>query len=97
MITRISQARVRPERLDDFMAALLTLVTPFPERFDGLLDHEVLVDLDDPTVVLYLSRWRDEAAVAEFAGPAWRTDPVTFPGEEHLLLGPLTLSHLREA
>ena len=94
MIVRVSEARVRPDRLDEFMSALHQLVAGFPARFDGLIGHEVLVDDADPTTVQYVTRWRDEAALVGYAGPGWRTDAVTFPGERDLLLEPLALRHL---
>ena len=91
----MSEARVRPDALTTFMTALARLVDDFPARYAGLLGHEVLVDLDDPHRVQYVSRWRDEDAVAAFAGAGWRTEPVTFPDEEAMLLQPLTLRHFR--
>src|ERR671912_2934633 len=93
MIVRVSEALVRPDALVAFMTALDELVADLPGRFPGLLAHEVLVDLEDPHRVQYVSRWRDEDAVVDFAGAAWRTAPVTFPGEDAMLVRPLTLRH----
>ncbi len=42
---------------------------------------------------VYQSRWRDEASLATFAGPAWRREPVVFPGEEECLREPLQVTH----
>lgn len=42
----------------------------------------------------YVSRWRDAAAVAAFAGPGWRTEPVMFPDEDRYLLEPLRVRHV---
>ncbi len=42
---------------------------------------------------VYQSRWRDEASLAAFAGPAWRREPVVFPGEEEYLREPLQVTH----
>lgn len=85
---------MRPGFEDEFLRRLHDLVADVPTRYAGLLGHEVLVDRDDRARVLHLSRWQDEAAVAGFAGPDWASVPVTFPGEEELLTGPLALRHL---
>ena len=95
MLTRVSEALVKPGREQEFVARVRELVAGFPETYEGLLGHEVLVDLDDPRRVRYVSRWRDEQALASYAGPGWRTDPVTFPDEDEYLLRPLALRHFR--
>jgi len=84
---------VRPGREREFVARVRALVRTFPATYDGLLAHEVLVDADDPRRVQYVSRWRDEQALATYAGPNWRTDPVTFPDEDDFLEKPLALRH----
>lgn len=93
MIVRISEALVKSGAEEDFMCRLRELVAGFPHRYDGLIDHEVLVDREDARRVVYLSRWRDEQALVTYAGPGWASDPVTFPGEDLLLSEPLTLRH----
>ncbi|PWJ48320.1 Quinol monooxygenase YgiN [Quadrisphaera granulorum] len=93
MIIRVSEASVRPDRVEDFMIRLHELVAGFPEAHPGLLRHEVLVDLEDPTRVQYVSWWRDEGSLVRYAGPHWRHEPVTFPDEALLLQAPLTLRH----
>jgi hypothetical protein len=95
MLTRVSEALVKPGREQEFVARVRDLVKGFPEIYDGLLGHEVLVDLDDPLRVRYVSRWRDEQALESYAGPGWRTDPVTFPDEDSYLQQPLALRHFR--
>lgn len=95
MLTRVSEAFVRPGREREFVERVRALVETFPATYDGLLGHEVLVDLDDPRRVQYVSRWRDEQALAAYAGPNWRTDPVTFPDEDEFLQQPLRLRHFR--
>lgn len=75
------------------MGALRELVQTFPERFDGLIRHEILIDRDDRRRVQYVSVWRDDAALIGYAGAGWRTDAVTFPDEQSLLAQPLTLRH----
>ncbi|WP_394614429.1 antibiotic biosynthesis monooxygenase [Lentzea sp. JNUCC 0626] len=95
MLTRVSEALVKPGREQEFVARVRDLVLTFPETYDGLVGHEVLVDLDDPLVVRYVSRWRDEQALENYAGPGWRTDAVTFPDEAEYLQQPLVLRHFR--
>lgn len=93
MLTRVSEALVKPGREQEFVDRSRKLVEAFPEKYDGLLEHEVLVDVDEPHTVQYVSRWRDEQALKDYAGPNWRTDPVTFPDEDQYLQQPLTLRH----
>ncbi|MBF4595749.1 antibiotic biosynthesis monooxygenase [Curtobacterium flaccumfaciens] len=95
MIVRVSAAYVRSGAEKEFTALLLTLVAGFPQRYPGLLSHEVLVDRHDPRRVQYVSTWSDEAALVDYAGENWQTDPVTFAEEEQLLTQPLTLHHYR--
>lgn len=94
MILRVSEAEVRAGREAEFMARLLTLVADFPHRYKGLVRHEILVDQEDPSRVQYSSLWLGEAALVEYAGADWHTNSVTFPGENDLLVRPLTLRHL---
>ncbi|MFJ5987530.1 antibiotic biosynthesis monooxygenase family protein [Lentzea sp. NPDC092896] len=96
MLTRVSEALVKPGREQEFVARVRDLVRTFPEIHDGLVGHEVLVDLDDPLRVQYVSRWQDEQALENYAGPGWRTDPVTFPDEDEYLQRPLTLRHFQD-
>lgn len=93
MIVRVSEALVEPGAEEEFLRRLHKLVAGLPARYEGLIDHEVLVDREDGRRVLYISRWRDEQALAAYAGPGWASDPVTFPGEDVLLSRPLTLRH----
>jgi len=95
VLTRVSEALVKPGREQEFVAKVQALVSTFPDTHDGLVGHEVLVDLDDPRRVRYVSRWRDEQALENYAGAGWRTDPVTFPDEDEYLQRPLTLRHFR--
>jgi len=93
MIVRTSEALVRPGRLADFRRALLAEVEHYPKRHPGLLGDEILVADGPEPVLVYLSRWVDEAALERFAGPGWRDTPVQFPGEEEYLLAPLRVRH----
>ncbi|MFC3899006.1 antibiotic biosynthesis monooxygenase family protein [Lentzea rhizosphaerae] len=96
MLTRVSEALVKPGREQEFVERVRSLVRTFPDTYDGLVAHEVLVDLADPRKVQYVSRWRDEQALENYAGPGWRTDPVTFPDEDEYLQQPLTLRHFED-
>ncbi|MBW6437111.1 antibiotic biosynthesis monooxygenase [Actinoplanes hulinensis] len=96
VIVRTSTARVVPGRMAAFTDYILAAVSAFPGENPGLLSHRVLVD-DEAGELVYLSRWRDEEALAAFAGPAWRDAPVMLPGEEEYLLAPLLVRHYREA
>ncbi|MDX8033948.1 antibiotic biosynthesis monooxygenase [Lentzea sp. BCCO 10_0856] len=93
MLTRVSEALVKPGREQEFVERVWELVRTFPEKYEGLEGHEVLVDADDPRRVQYVSRWRDEQALENYAGGNWRTDPVTFPDEDEYLQRPLALRH----
>ncbi|TQJ30331.1 putative quinol monooxygenase [Microbacterium sp. SLBN-146] len=93
MIVRVSEARVLPDRGEEFLEALRALVAEFPARYEGLVSHEILIDAADSTRVQYVSRWVDESALVRFAGENWAVDPVTFPEEESYLTAPLTLRH----
>lgn len=95
MITRVSEALVRPGREQEFVERVRELVTTFPATYEGLISHDVLVDLEEPQRVQYVSRWRDEQALENYAGARWRTDPVTFPDEDEYLLEPLKLRHFQ--
>lgn len=93
MIVRVSEARVRVGAREEFLEHLHALVSSFPDTYDGLLEHEVLVDAGDQTRIQYVSRWEDEAAIVNYAGADWRSRPVTFPDENRFLAEPLTLRH----
>jgi hypothetical protein len=93
MIVRSSEAVIKPSRREEFMAILTDLVGTFPDRYPGLVSHVILVDRDDENRVTYQSTWLDADAVAGFAGENWATEPVTFPGEDELLVEPLRLRH----
>lgn len=93
MIVRVSEAHVHDGLADEFLALLRELVASFPERYDGLLRHDVRVDLADPCRVQYVSEWADEAALVAYAGTEWLSQPVTFPDEERFLRRPLALRH----
>lgn len=92
VIIRSSTAEVLPGREESVQTAILDLVRGFPAAYPGLLGFDVLIR-DAGRVLIFLSHWRDEDAVAAFAGPRWDTDPVTFEDEEQYLSRPLQLEH----
>jgi len=95
VIVRMSEAAVQPGRLGEFLEAVLREVQPYAREHKGLLSDEILVQDGPEPVLIYVSRWRDEAAVRAFAGPDWRDEAVTFPGEGDYLRGPLRVRHFR--
>ncbi|WP_327350932.1 antibiotic biosynthesis monooxygenase [Streptomyces sp. NBC_01304] len=94
-ITRVSEARVRPELFEAFHEWIVSAVREFPSRHPGLLDHEVL--LAPPHSLLYVSRWRSEEDLVGYAGEHWRHQPVVLPGENEYLLAPLQVRHFTRA
>lgn len=74
---------------------LVSAVRTLPGLYPGLLDHEVL--LAPPDSVLYVSRWRNEKALAAYAGEGWRDRPVVLPGDEDYLVEPLRVRHFTSA
>ncbi|MEV4950017.1 antibiotic biosynthesis monooxygenase [Streptomyces sp. NPDC053755] len=95
MIIRVSEARVRPERFEEFREMIVSAVREFPGRYAGLVDHEVL--LAPPDSLLYVSRWRGEQDLVEYAGEHWRDQPVVLPGEDEYLDAPLRVRHFTTA
>ncbi|MER5573350.1 putative quinol monooxygenase [Streptomyces massasporeus] len=95
LITRVSEARVRPERFEAFRDFIVSTVRAFPDRHPGLVSHEVL--LAPPGTLLYVSRWRGEEDLVAFAGEHWRDQPVVLPGEGEYLVAPLRVRHFTPA
>lgn len=100
MIIRRSTARVRPGLLDEFRAFIEAGTAGFAAH-DGFVSDEIVVrrgsaapDAPAPDTLTYVSRWRDAAALAAYAGPGWRTEPVVLPDEDRFLLSPLHLRHV---
>lgn len=84
MIARMWEARAVPGRLDE-LVEVVRAAWPQLAAADGFAGGELYrADSDiDPRLVL-VTRWRDEAALAAAAGPAWREAPVLLPGEQAL-------------
>ena len=90
MIIRRSTALVRPGLLDEFRAFIEAGTAGFA-ALDGFVGDEIVVG---PDTLTYVSRWRDAAALAAYAGPGWRTDPVVLEDEDRFLVEPLQLRHI---
>lgn len=100
MIIRRSTARVRPGLLDEFRAFIEAGTAGFA-ALDGFVSDEIVVrrgsaapDGPTPDTLTYVSRWRDAAALAAYAGSGWRTEPVVLPDEDRFLLEPLRVRHV---
>ncbi|GGX25842.1 antibiotic biosynthesis monooxygenase [Streptomyces chryseus] len=95
VIIRVSEARIRPGRFEAFRDMIVSAVREFPSLYPGLLDHEVL--LAPPDSLLYVSRWRGEQDLVDYAGEHWRDEPVVLPGEDEHLVSPLRVRHFTVA
>ena len=83
MIVRMREVRVRPGSLDAYLAWLADRGWP---RTDGFVRGERFRSYDGPDErVVEVTWWRDEAALAAWAGAAWRTDPQVGDGERDLV------------
>lgn len=82
MVIRSWDGTTRPGAADQYMAFLTEVMVPKIRALPGCLGVEVLKRGEDHFVVQ--SRWVDEAAIAEFAGP----DPehAVVPAEAQALL-----------
>ncbi|GAA1855118.1 antibiotic biosynthesis monooxygenase [Myceligenerans crystallogenes] len=89
MIIRRSTARVRDGMMTEFREFIAAGTAEFRE-LDGFLGDEIVVG---PGTLTYVSRWRDEAALAAYAGPGWRTEPVVRADEDRYLTQPLRVTH----
>lgn len=98
MIVRMWEARVRPERLAEVRDWIASTVWPAMVARDGFLGAELLRSCPhDADRLLLMSRWRDEAAVAAFAGPHWWDTPRVAAGEEAFVLRPPQVWHFASA
>ncbi|MFI2486683.1 GNAT family N-acetyltransferase [Promicromonospora kroppenstedtii] len=95
MIIRRSTARVRPGLLDEFRAFIEAGTVGFA-ALDGFVSDEIVVRPagSGPGTLTYVSRWRDAAALAAYAGPRWRTEPVVLEDEDRFLVEPLAVRHV---
>ncbi len=57
----IWESRYPPERRDEGLAVTQAIWADMPQ-FEGLLDHEIVEDLDDPGHLFVISRWQSRDA-----------------------------------
>ena len=96
-IARMFEARVRPGLLDEFVRFAVEHGWPAVAAADGFVGGELYrADSDTEPRLVLVSRWRDEAALAAFAGPDWRTAPVLLPGAERFLARPPHVWHFTQ-
>lgn len=95
MIIRRSTAHVRPGLLDEFRAFIEAGTVGFA-ALDGFVSDQIVVrqTSSGPDTLTYVSRWRDAAALAAYAGPRWRTEPVVLEDEDRFLVEPLVVRHV---
>jgi len=72
MIVRVLDAEVKPGKMDGFLDLIRTSLLPRVVASDGFLGIEFLRSVQGEEQVLLVSRWRDEQALAAYAGPLWR-------------------------
>jgi heme-degrading monooxygenase HmoA len=97
MIVRMFEARVVPGLLDEFVDFVVERVLPAMEAADGFAGGEVYrADSDTEPRLVMITRWRDEAALAGFAGPEWRTRAAVPPEEERFLARPPHVWHFTQ-
>jgi heme-degrading monooxygenase HmoA len=85
------EARAVPGRAADLAA--WAAATQLPPGAGGLLGGRAYLSLDGPDRVVVIADWRDEAALAAFAGPGWRTAAPVDAAGEALLAGPARVWH----
>jgi Antibiotic biosynthesis monooxygenase len=93
VIVRTWEAEIVPGRLDEFCEVVRTKIWPQMDHADGFLGGEVYRSYEGPERVLMVSRWRDEDALRDFAGPMWRLRPIVTAYEEPLIARPPNVWH----
>ena len=93
MITRMWEARVVPALLDEFTTFIRDAVWADMEAADGFEGGTLYRSLDQEARLVMISNWRDEAALAAFAGPDWRTSPMVEDLQRDYLAGPTHVWH----
>jgi quinol monooxygenase YgiN len=74
MIVRVWEAEAKPDKTDRLLDILKTKVMPRLAATDGFISAEIARSLEGEGEdrVVVISRWRDEKAIAAYAGPLWR-------------------------
>ncbi len=97
VIVRMFEARVLPGMLDEFVEFAVQHGWPAVAHADGFVSGELYrADSETEPRLVLISRWRDEAALAAFAGPDWRSAPVVLPGAERFLARPPHVWHFTQ-
>ena len=88
VIVRMWETPVKRGRTDDFVAFVASRVWPAVTGAEGFLGGEMLrsVGRADERLLL-VTRWRDEAALEQFLGPAWTAHELTPVADEEPFLG----------
>ena len=97
MIVRMWEGRVVPGRLDEFVELVVERGWPVLEAAAGFVGGELYrADSDTEPRLVLITRWRDEAALAAFAGPDWWSTPVALPDGERFLARPPHVWHFTQ-
>jgi quinol monooxygenase YgiN len=72
MIVRMWEADVKPGKMERFLDILQTTIVPRLAATEGFISAEIVTSMQDEQRVVVISRWRDEDAIAAYAGPLWR-------------------------
>jgi heme-degrading monooxygenase HmoA len=97
MVVRMWEARAVPGLLDEFVEFVVERGWPAMEAVDGFAGGELYrADSESEPRLVMITRWRDEAALAEFAGPDWQSSPVVLPDEERFLARPPHVWHFTQ-
>jgi heme-degrading monooxygenase HmoA len=93
----MEEARAVPGRLDALVEDVVRRVWPALERADGFAGGELYrADSDTDPRLVAITRWRDEAALAGYAGPRWRETPVAIPAGEPSVARPPHVWHFTQ-
>jgi quinol monooxygenase YgiN len=71
MIVRVWEAEVKPGKMDQLLDLIRTTLLPRVAVMDGFLGIEFFRAMQGENGILTVSRWRDEEAIAAYAGPLW--------------------------
>jgi quinol monooxygenase YgiN len=74
MIVRVWEAEVKPGKTDRLLDVLKTKIVPRLAATNGFVHADIIRSVEGAgeDQILVISRWRDEQAIAAYAGPLWR-------------------------
>jgi quinol monooxygenase YgiN len=97
VIVRIWEARVIPERAEEFSDLFASTILPRLTAAEGCLGGEVLRPVagekEDEARIIGITRWRDEDSLRALLGPMWRVRPMWEEQELEYLLRAPRVSH----